>query len=224
MTLHVNVNAVLVPVVVRDEQGQSIDDLQQQDFAVFDDGKPRPLSGFLVEKHDLPRKTEQGTGTPEAAAQTIPAAQTVTLPGRITVFVFDDLHLAADQISYAQKASIETLDEALAGSDLAAIVTTSGKINSGLTRDRAILTGAIRAVRPELLFRPDAAECPKLNYYQADLIANKRDGTAMADAVQQVVTVCNRVQDRNIGRDMSASPIRSELRFGLLLPVSYITS
>ena len=157
MTLHVNVNAVLVPVVVRDEQGQSIDDLQQQDFAVFDDGKPRPLSGFLVEKHDLPRKTEQGTGTPEAAAQT------VTLPGRITVFVFDDLHLAADQISYAQKASIETLDEALAGSDLAAIVTTSGKINSGLTRDRAILTGAIRAVRPELLFRPDAAECPKLN-------------------------------------------------------------
>jgi VWFA-related protein len=222
LTLHVNVNAVLVPVVVRDEQGQSIDDLQQQDFAVFDDGKPRPLSGFLVEKHDLPRKTEQGTGTPEAAAQT------VTLPGRITVFVFDDLHLAADQISYAQKASIETLDEtldeALAGSDLAAIVTTSGKINSGLTRDRAILTGAIRAVRPELLFRPDAAECPKLNYYQADLIANKRDGTAMADAVQQVVTVCNRVQDRNIGRDMSASPIRSELRFGLLLPVSYITS
>jgi VWFA-related protein len=115
----------------------------------------------------------------------------MAIPARITVFVFDDLHLTADQISYAQKAAIETLDEALPGSDLAAIVTTSGKINSGLTRDRTILLGAMRAVRPELLYRPDTAECPALNYYQADLIANQHDRSAIADAVQQFLTVCN---------------------------------
>jgi VWFA-related protein len=208
LTLHVNVNVVLVPVVVRDEHGQSIDDLEKQDFAVFDDDKPRTLSGFLVEKHTVPAKTKQAAPIREDAAQTIVAAQAESLPARITVLVFDDLHLTADQISYAQKAAIETLDEGLPGSDLAAIVTTSGKINSGLTRDRTILIGAIGAVRPELLYRPDRTECPALNYYQADLIANQHDPTATADAVQQFLTVCNPVHNpttRNIPVDMSGS-------------------
>ena len=208
LTLHVNVNVVLVPVVVRDEHGQSIDDLEKQDFAVFDDDKPRTLSGFLVEKHTVPAKTKQAAPIREDAAQTIVAAQAESLPARITVLVFDDLHLTGDQISYAQKAAIETLDEGLPGSDLAAIVTTSGKINSGLTRDRTILIGAIGAVRPELLYRPDTAECPALNYYQADLIANQHDPTATADAVQQFLTVCNPVHNpttRNIPVDMSGS-------------------
>jgi VWFA-related protein len=205
LTLHVNADAVLVPVVVRDEHGKSIDNLQQQDFEVFDNGKPRPLSGFLVEKHDLPARAEHSAAPPEGAAQTIAATQSVALPQRTTVFVFDDLHLTAAEIAYSQKAAIETLDEALAGSDLSAVVTISGKINSGLTRDRTILTNAITAVRPQLLYRPDAAECPKLSYYQADLIANKRDSAAMADAVQQVVLVCSPVQDRNIPRNMNPS-------------------
>jgi len=109
LTLHVNVNSVLVPVVVRDEHGKSIDDLEKQDFAVFDDGKPRPLSGFLVEKPAMPAKTEQDAATPYAAAQTRVASKTMVVPGRFTVFVFDDLHLTADQIAYAQKAAIGTL-------------------------------------------------------------------------------------------------------------------
>ena len=205
LTLHVDVDSVLVPVVVRDEHGKSIDNLQKQDFAVFDDGKPRSLSGFLVEKHVPLRKTEQGVTPALASAPTTAAAQAEALPGRITVFAFDDLHLTAEQISYAQRAATETLDEALTGSDLAAVVTTSGKINSGLTRDRTILTGAITLVRPVLLYRPGTAQCPKLTYYQADLIANKHDGTAIADAVQQV-TICNPVSGGNIKRDVSTSP------------------
>lgn len=208
--LRIDVNAVLVPVVVRDKHGKSIDDLQKQDFLMFDDGKPRPLSGFLVEKHAAPRKIAPGSAPRGVAAQKIAAPQTMPLPGRFTVFVFDDLHLTADQVAYAQKAAIETLEDALGGSDLAAIVTTSDKINSGLTRDRTILTNAIRAVRPDLLYRP-AAECPKLNYYQADLIANKQNSTAIADAVQQYLTVCNPTADRNIALGMSPSATPSLL-------------
>jgi VWFA-related protein len=205
LTLHVNVNSVLVPVVVRDEHGQSIDDLQKQDFAVFDDGKPRPLSGFLVEKPAMPAKTEQGAATPDAAPQTRTAPQTMVLPGRFTFFVVDDLHLTAEQISYVQKAAIGTLDEALPGSDLAAIVTTSGKVNSGLTRDRTILASAIGAVRPQLLYRPDTAECPALNYYQADLIANQHDPTATADAVQVFLTACSPANNSHVPLEMSGS-------------------
>jgi VWFA-related protein len=205
LTLHVNVNAVLVPVVVRDKNGQSIGDLHRQDFLVFDDGKSRPISGFLIEKYATPRKARLSAETPETGTQTMNSAQEMALPARFTVFLFDDLHLTADQTAYAQKAAIQTLDDALGGSGLAAVVTTSGKINSGLTGVRTTLIHAINAVRPDLIYRPDSAECPKLNYYQADLIVNKHDPTAIADAVQKFQTVCSPIRDRNIAGGMSAS-------------------
>lgn len=198
-TLRLNVNAVLVPVVVRDDHGQSINDLKKQDFSVFDNGRPRPFSGFLVENHAVPRKPVQGTAESETAARM------TALPGRFTVFVFDDMHLTADQIAYAQKAAIENLGEALTGSDLAAVVTISGKINSGLIRDRKILTDAIMQVRPEFLYRPDDVECPRLNVYQADLIVNMHDPSATDNAIRQVLTVCEAVHDPRTSADMIAS-------------------
>lgn len=213
VTLHVDVNAVLIPVVVRDEHGQSVDDLMEQNFTVLDDGKPRPLSGFVVEKRAVPLKTGQSVVTPEVAPQTMAASptalgpHTAALPIRSTVYVFDDLHLTADQIPYAQKAAIETLNDALTGSDLAAIVSTSGKINSGVTRDRAALANAINAVRPLLFYRPDANDCPALTYYQADLIANQHDPTAITNAIQQDLVACNPAlaQTSHLDLDMSGS-------------------
>ncbi|HEV2133267.1 MAG TPA: VWA domain-containing protein [Terracidiphilus sp.] len=205
LTLHVNVNAVLIPVVIRDAHGRSIDDLQEQDFRLFDNGKPRPLSGFLVEERAAPPKIQEGaiTSNPEARAISVP--QKTTLPGRFTVFVFDDLNLTASQIAYAQQAAMETVGDALAGSGLAAVVTTSGKINSGLTSDPAILTNAIGAVHSIPLYRSDESECPKLDYYQADLIANKHDPAAIADALQQDLTVCVATGDRNTSQDANPS-------------------
>jgi len=80
----------------------------------------------------VPVKTEQAASTPEAAAMqlrgaTTRAAQTWPYRPGSTVFVFDRPAPDRDQISYAQKAAIETLDEALPGSDLCRHRTTSGK-------------------------------------------------------------------------------------------------
>ena len=66
------------------------------------------------------------------------------------MLLFDDnLHLTYEDITYVQKAASNALDGMLSGSDVAAVVSTSGKINSGLTRDRAKLQDAIMALRPE---------------------------------------------------------------------------
>lgn len=211
LTLHVNINAVLVPVVVRDESGQTVDDLQRQDFEAFDDGKPHPLSGFLIEKRGVPREAHQGSATAHAATST------TALPDRVTVFVFDDMHLTSEQVAYTRKAAIGTLEEALGGSDIAAVVTTSGKINSGLTRDQAKLSDAIMAVRPEGLYRADPTACPKISYYEADLIVNKSDDAALQDAIQQVMTVCSGTMPPSmlaLARSIAESTARRALQIG----------
>ena len=62
----VNVSRAFVPVVVRDKQGRVVGDLKKEDFQVLDDGKPRPISGFTVEKREA---TESAPGSGASAAQ-----------------------------------------------------------------------------------------------------------------------------------------------------------
>ena len=45
-----NVKLVVVRAVVRDSQGHAIGNLQQEDFQVFDKGKPQVITQFDVEQ------------------------------------------------------------------------------------------------------------------------------------------------------------------------------
>lgn len=210
-TFHVEVNAVLVPVVVRDSQGRTVGDLQQQDFQVFDDGKQRRVSRFLVESHLL-FEIGQNPAAPLTPPGTAP--QPTSLPARVTVFLLDDMHLSYADLKYVRDAASKALDSALTGSDMAAVVTTSGKINSGLTRDRAMLTDAIKAVQPQGIYRSDAAECPKISYYQADLILNQNSVPAFQDAVTQIMTVCDPKAPADLAKRLANTAAERVLNVG----------
>src|SRR6266700_1686809 len=43
------VNLVIVPVVVRDRQGKAVGNLKQEDFQLFDRGKPQYIARFIME-------------------------------------------------------------------------------------------------------------------------------------------------------------------------------
>src|ERR1700722_2611568 len=49
-TFKVNVKLVVVRAVVRDAQGHAVGNLRQEDFQVFDKGKPQVISQFEVEQ------------------------------------------------------------------------------------------------------------------------------------------------------------------------------
>ncbi len=178
---------MLVPVVVRDKQGRAVRDLKKEDFQVFDNDKPLPIVGITVENREA---TERNAGTDAAGGAPSPtpvaASPSSVLPKRIVVFMFDDMHLSFEELAQTEKASGPALDEALAHSGMVAVVSTSGKTNSGLTRDHAKLQDALTSLKPQAVLRNNKADCPDIDYYQADLIENKHDSEALQDAIQQV--------------------------------------
>lgn len=206
--IEVNVSRVLVPVVVRDAHGQTVGNLKKQDFKVFDRGKPQLISAFSVETRGIgeagaqrPRAPPTGGNTPAASPE----------GRRFTVFLIDDLHLSAIDLGKVQRLGTKFLDPALAESDMAAVVSTSGA-NSGLTRDRVQLEEALLKLAAHSLYQRDAGGCPDVDYYKADLIENKRDRVALEAAIQQTLACANLdARMRNIAESM----VRSAANFVL---------
>jgi VWFA-related protein len=215
----VNVNRVLVPVVVRDKQGRAVGDLKREDFQVFDNGKPQLVSGFTVEKRgatgsNTDRNTESGKHWP---APPDAAPQSSIVPERFIVFLFDDLHLSAEDLAHAKTAGAKVLAGALADSNMAAVVAISGRVNSGLIRDRAKLQEAITSLQPQGLYRSNSAECPSIDYYQADLIENKHDSVALQDATRKVLNCSPGLDVKynyNVAENMAESAAMRALNLG----------
>jgi VWFA-related protein len=95
------------------------------------------------------------------------------------------MHLSNEDLAHAQKAAARVMAEALAKDDLAVVVSLSGKTNSGITNDRAKLLDAVKSLRSRSVYGADSADCPKIDYYQADQMENKHDQAAIAAATQE---------------------------------------
>lgn len=121
--IEVNVNKVLVPVVVRDNQGHLVRDLKEKDFQVLDNGKPHPLSAFTIEER-VGTEPRPATNSETSALSPSPP-QPVTVYPRSIVFLFDDMHLDAEEMEHAKSAGAALLAGSLTDSDIAAVVSLS---------------------------------------------------------------------------------------------------
>jgi len=184
-TFKSKVNLVLVPVVVRDSQGHAIGNLKQEDFQVFDKGKPQLITKFSVEKSGGAATLEKSTD--RNLSQAAPGQETtLTMPDRYVAYLFDDVHLKFEDLARVRDAAARHL-AALASVDRAAIFTTSGQTMLDFTDDRAKLNETLLRLRPRPLTGPGVRQCPDISYYMADLIVNKSDTQALQAGVQEVM-------------------------------------
>ena len=180
IALQVNVNKVLIPVVVRDQQGRSVSGLKKEDFQLFDNNRPRAISAFMVEQNGAPQGSAAGNAQTASTTSAAP-------PRRFIVLLFDDLHMSLVDLENAKKAGEKALGGLLEGSNQVAVLSLSGKVASGLTRDRAKLDEAILSLKSQGDYLHINEACPKIGYFQAWLLEFPQEAAAIRDAARQVM-------------------------------------
>src|SRR5450432_51478 len=124
------------------------------------------------------------------------------------------MHLSTGDLAQAQKAGTKMLAGSLTESDMAAVVSISGRTNSGFTRDLAVLQDAIMKLHPQGMYRATGSECPNLDYHQADLIANKHNSAALEAAIDETFSCSPGLGMRNLAESMAESAATRSVAMG----------
>ncbi len=144
VTFRTEVNFVEVHAIVTDEKtGAFVEDLTRDDFEIYEDGKrQKPATFSLI---DVPIERPF---TPAGASEPIePDVRETrrTFDGRIYVLLLDDLHTNVTRTNTVRDVAKRFVRQYLDAHDMAAVVYTSGRQESGqeLTGSRRLLLAAI---------------------------------------------------------------------------------
>jgi VWFA-related protein len=180
--LESRVNVVSVRVIVRDPKGKIIGNLHKEDFELFEDGKLQDISHFSIETPSSASETFVPPDSPIAAPESARPADGFVPPSRFVALLFDDVHVSTPDLMRTRDAATRFVDTAVQATDRVAVFTISGQSQVDFTSDRDKLHAALLG----LMVRPVAAgsstgfgQCPPIDYYEANLIQNNLDPTAI---------------------------------------------
>ena len=183
------VNLVMVPVVVRDRKGNAVGNLKQEDFQLFDKGKPQYIARFSMETGrgaaDQSRRRRAG-GPTRTSWWTRSRSE---LPDRFIAYLFDDVHMKFGDLAHSRDAAGRHIDSELRTTDRAAIYTTSGQTIQDFTDDRKLLHEALGNLRMRPVTGQGSAIVPEHDVLHGgpDPEQARPDGVGCGDAGCDVV-------------------------------------
>jgi VWFA-related protein len=148
-----------------------VGNLRQEDFQLFDKGKPQIITRFSIQKSTSSESVNTAAQRDQTQAER--AASPPALPERYVAYLFDDVHLTISDLLQARQAMNRHLDTSLDPTARAAIFLTSGRVLSDFTDDREKLHKAVNSIQPWTSGPDPQQDCPPMTYYIADLLANK---------------------------------------------------
>src|ERR1700754_1383666 len=137
-----------VRAVITDRAGRLIDNLNQQDFELSEDGQAQTLRFFSLER------ISAATAAAASSAKLTPPRNQSGRPGvqptRTIVLFVDTLHLSPANVAGIKDALKRFVNEQMSDQDLVAVKTSSGTLGlfEQFTRDRQLLRFAIDRLRP----------------------------------------------------------------------------
>jgi len=185
------VNLVPVTVVVRDREGHAVGNLTKADFRLLDNGKPQVISRFSVEKPGTPVVLQKESGDLEPQPEAKPpeagvaAAPPAVLADHFVAYLFDDVHVNAEDIMRARDAAARVIATSMQPAERAAIYTTSGQVVQEFTDDKVKLQEALARLQPTPVAGGSrhGMDCPDISFYMADRIINLNDPQAIQVAL-----------------------------------------
>lgn len=149
--VRITANLVQVDAVVTDKKGQQVTDLSDEDFEVFEDGRPQKITNLSY------ISTKSATIDVPAAASARSGKTTPPMPvhlrpeqvRRTIALVVDDLGLSFESMVYVRQALKKFVDEQMQPGDLAAIIRTAAGTGAlqQFTGDKRQLYAAIERIR-----------------------------------------------------------------------------
>ena len=143
VTFRAETNFIEVHAIVTDRTGAFVHGLSADDFEIFEDGRPQKPSAFTLV--DIPIVSPAVPVHVTEPIEPDVRATTHTFDGRIYVFLLDDLHTDVTRSVLVRDAAKEFVRRYLGTDDLAAVVYTSGRQETGqeLTNNRRLLLAAL---------------------------------------------------------------------------------
>lgn len=163
-TFKSRVNLVVVPVVVRDQSGQPVGNLTQQDFHLFDNNKPQEIASFNLQTNEIQPAREPSNALISARLKNNVVGPA---PSHFFAYLFDDLHIDMGDLQQIRAAAKKHLESHMGAGDRAAVYTTSGHISLEFTADRALIATAMDRITPHSLGGGAPTQCPYMNYHLA---------------------------------------------------------
>jgi len=182
------VNLVAVPVVVRDRQGKAIGTLKQEDFQLFDRGKPQFIARFSMEKAGarMIKPIEIEAADPSLKGLD---SKPIEVADGFTAMIFDDVHFKFADLVRARDAAWRHVDTSSKSSERFAVFTTSGQNQLDFTDNKEELHAALFRLQPRPVTGGGQRDCPHMTFYMADQIFNKRNAQVL-EAVTQDILAC----------------------------------